>query len=596
MTTGCFQPLARTLAPFLYPFPSVEVLRASAYANKLCTTRSYRLVKCEGCRKVLSQPISRRLHTSPRSSNAILAPALERSQAKGVEYAETQHERLDPRPEDYSASPFVDACTLILYAGSGGHGCVSFLREKYIEEGPPNGGDGGSGGNIYIQAVRGETSLHKLARKREVKAGRGKHGQGSSQGGQRGEDIMLEVPVGTVVREIERWDPVLEEEKAYMEEYRLRKGKRLMDDEDEKSSESVPGGLKRDKWLLHPGANPAYLLPSSLPGLPKPRRSNLSSLQPQRPITLDLDTPMDRPMLLAAGSMGGLGNPHFVSMSHPRPKFATKGDGGMKLLLHFELKLLADVGLVGLPNAGKSTLLRTLSRSRTRIGSWAFTTLRPSVGTVVLDDHKGRPRLDARKLDVRGEVRTRFTIADIPGLIEDAHLDKGLGLDFLRHVERAAVLAFVLDLSAGDAVGALKALWREVAEYEALKEAALNAETEKVIDWNPEALLSEGREDRGDALYGVSETNRKALPPLLLPPMSSKPWFVVANKADLPGTEGSFERLQTYLRAVSDGELPHPSRKRNAWKKRLEAVPVSAIRQEGVDRIPELVLDLLGGR
>ena len=145
-------------------------------------------------------------------------------------------------------------------------------------------------------------------------------------------------------------------------------------------------------------------------------------------------------------------------------------------MLELELKLLADVGLVGLPNAGKSTLLRALSNSRTRIGNWAFTTLQPSVGTVVLDNHKGRPTF--RSFGKTGEPRTHFTIADIPGLIEDAHLDKGLGLGFLRHVERAAMLLFVIDLSAGDAVSALEALWKEVGEYETLRNREISAETE----------------------------------------------------------------------------------------------------------------------
>jgi GTP-binding protein len=133
--------------------------------------------------------------------------------------------------------------------------------------------------------------------------------------------------------------------------------------------------------------------------------------------------------------MGGLGNPHFVTKSITRPKYGTKGDGGMKVEIQLELKLLADVGLVGLPNAGKSTLLRAVTNSRTRIGNWAFTTLQLNIGTVVLDNHKGRPLVPTSESKSGAPRRTNFTIADTPSLIEDAHLDRSLGLGFLRHIE-----------------------------------------------------------------------------------------------------------------------------------------------------------------
>jgi GTP-binding protein len=163
----------------------------------------------------------------------------------------------------------------------------------------------------------------------------------------------------------------------------------------------------------------------------------------------------------------------------------------MKISL--ELKLLADVGLVGLPNAGKSTLLRALTNSRTRIGSWAFTTLQPNIGTVVLDKYSGQPtarghRKSSTETDPSSgaarEPITRFTVADIPGLIEGAHLDRGLGIAFLRHVERAGVLAFVIDLAAGDAVAALNALWREVGLYAQMRdEEERDREAESRVDW-----------------------------------------------------------------------------------------------------------------
>jgi GTP-binding protein len=469
-------------------------------------------------------------------------------------------------------------------AGAGGHGCVSFLREKYIEEGPPNGGDGGSGGNVYIQAVRGETSLHKLARRRLIKAGRGRNGQGKMKGGERGSDMLITVPVGTIVREIQRHDPIEEAERA-QEEARWYGTQ-------EPSEEEEKGSYTKDRWLLFPGTVPSELNRMTFPRLPPPRRSQLAALQPAAPIWLDLDQHMETPMLLAAGAMGGLGNPHFVTADSNRPKMATRGDEPLKLSLQLELKILADLGLVGLPNAGKSTLLRALSNSRARVGSWAFTTLQPNVGTVVLDDHKGRPAVIKRRRD--GELRENFTIADVPGLIEDAHLDKGLGLGFLRHVERAAVLAFVIDLSVGDAVETLKLLWKEVSEYEALRERELNADTERrMVTYVP----PNKRQPRKRGMEGLEppafDTTIESLPLLTSTTISSKPWFVVATKADLPNTQDNYRALQAYLNQVQTGAAPHPSTRKNAWKYDLQSIPVSAINASGVEVIPRLVMDLL---
>jgi len=513
---------------------------------------------------------------------------------------------------DYSSTPFTDSCALTVAAGAGGHGCISFLREKYIANGPPNGGDGGTGGSIYIQAVRGETSLHKLARRGVLKAGRGKNGQGSLQGGSRGEDLLVVVPVGTVVREVGRHDPLAEEEKEG------RRNKGFGADAEEDDEVEAEGAVdqsrkwRRDKWLLYPGALPKSFSSADFPALPRPRRNNLTATEPPGPLRLDLDKPMDHPMLLAAGAMGGLGNPHFVTKSIHKPKYATKGEDGTRIHLQLELKLLADVGLVGLPNAGKSTLLRALTRSRTRVGNWAFTTLAPNIGTVVLDSHTGRPRLDIKGR--RKKPRTGFTIADIPGLIEEAHLDRGLGLGFLRHIERAAVLAFVVDLSAGDAVKALQALWREVGEYEKLRERELNAETERtrpdedgMVAYQPFAsamspsMEPEPQSEPSASSPGGEEDEHlvldaaagRILPPLSLPPISSKPWLVVATKADLPGTQENFQSLRRYLGGVQEGVQAHPSGKQNAWRRTLQAVPVSAINKEGVQGIPEIVLNLL---
>ncbi|KAF2493208.1 GTP-binding protein Obg/CgtA [Lophium mytilinum] len=538
-----------TLTPFLYPFLG---------DCSLVPSRSHRFVAA-----------SRRCNSTVAPSTSSQAPPSPIADCS----ADDKLAHLDPSPESYSATPFADRCVLSIHGGAGGHGCVSFVREKYIEEGPPNGGDGGSGGNVYIQAVRSETSLHKLARRSLLKAGRGKNGQGKMRGGERGADVLITVPVGTIVREISRFDPITEAEEAYREAEKYG----------ESPHEETRGSWRRDKWLVFPGSEPSKVARWEFPPLPKPRRSILAAVQPQAPIWLDLDKHMETPQLLVAGAMGGMGNPHFATQNISRPKLATKGDEGMQLNMQLELKILADLGLVGLPNAGKSTLLRALSNSRARVGDWAFTTLQPNVGTVVLDNHKGRPIVNSRRRN--GELRDNFTVADVPGLIEDAHLDKGLGLGFLRHIERAAVLAFVVDLSAGDAVAALKLLWREVAEYEAVRHQELNSETERrMVDWKPPSEVQA-------ALF--DNNSPEGLPELTMPPISSKPWFVVASKADLPETQENFFALQNYLAAVKKGDQPHPSGRRNAWMKKLQAVPISAIRAEGVETVPQIVMELL---
>ena len=249
---------------------------------------------------------------------------------------------------------FIDQANIRVKAGDGGSGCVAFRREKYVPKGGPSGGDGGAGGSVYVQASRRHNTLYHLQFQREWKAGRGQHGMGSNCSGYNGDDVVIELPVGSVVRE------------------------------------AGSGELIAD--LMEDG---------------------------QR-------------VLIAKGGRGGWGNQHFATATRQAPRFAQPGDEGEERRLAIELKLIADVGVIGLPNAGKSTLISVISAAKPKIADYPFTTLVPNLGVVSADDSE------------------TFVVADIPGLIEGAHEGHGLGDQFLRHVERCSVLVHLVDLSAND--------------------------------------------------------------------------------------------------------------------------------------------------
>ena len=191
------------------------------------------------------------------------------------------------------------------------------------------------------------------------------------------------------------------------------------------------------------------------------------------------------------------------------------------------------------------------------------------------------------------EPRTRFTVADIPGLIEGAHLDRGLGIAFLRHVERAGVLAFVIDLSAGNAVTALNALWREVGLYAQMRdEEERDREAESRVDWDLASDPSRGPVNLMNAEYASPAAFEEGSSQSGLH-IAGKPWFVVATKADLPSTQENFKELKAYLEKITAGDVSHPSGIEGAWTKKCAAIPVSAIHGQGVDRIVHWTIGLL---
>jgi len=249
---------------------------------------------------------------------------------------------------------FKDQATIRVKAGDGGHGCVAFRREKFVPRGGPSGGDGGVGGSVYVVASDRLNTLYHLQFRREWKAGRGQHGMGSNCSGVHGDDVIIELPIGSVIRD------------------------------------EATGEIMAD--LAHDGER----------------------------------------VLIAKGGRGGWGNQHFATATRQAPRFAQDGSPGEERSLVIELKLIADVGIVGLPNAGKSTLISVISAAKPKIADYPFTTLVPNLGVVSADDHE------------------TFVIADIPGLIEGAHEGHGLGDQFLRHVERCAVLLHLVDLSANE--------------------------------------------------------------------------------------------------------------------------------------------------
>ena len=268
---------------------------------------------------------------------------------------------------------FVDEATIEVRGGDGGHGCLSFRREKYVPRGGPDGGDGGNGGSVILVADRGVSTLLPFRYRRHFVAPRGQHGQGSDRTGRCGEDLTVAVPVGTVV------------------------------------------------------------------------------FDESRSVTLaDLDSAEAR-FVAARGGRGGRGNARFATSVNQAPTRHEPGAPGERLRLHLQLKLLADVGLVGLPNAGKSTLISRISAARPKIADYPFTTLEPHLGVVD-----------------RGNFRS-FVVADIPGLIEGAHEGAGLGLRFLRHIERCAVLLHLVDAAAPerDPVADVEVVVQELRAYRA---------------------------------------------------------------------------------------------------------------------------------
>jgi GTP-binding protein len=264
---------------------------------------------------------------------------------------------------------FVDYVKINLTSGSGGAGSRHFYRAKGIPKGGPDGGDGGRGGHIILRGNRNLWTLLQFKYKKHIRAGHGERGSENNKTGKTGEDVILDVPLGTIARDAETGEELFEV------------------------------------------------------------------------------TEHDEEYVIAPGGRGGLGNTHFKSSTNQAPDYAQPGEEGIEGWFILELKVLADVGLVGLPNVGKSTLLSVLSAAKPEIANYEFTTLVPQIGMVQYRDGKS------------------FAMADIPGIIRDAHLGKGLGHRFLRHIERNATLLFCIPADADDIRGQYRILLYELEQY-----------------------------------------------------------------------------------------------------------------------------------
>lgn len=294
---------------------------------------------------------------------------------------------------------FLDECKIYLASGAGGNGCVGFRREKYVEFGGPDGGDGGRGGAVYVEAVDGLNTLIDYRFRQHFKAARGNDGSGQNRTGPNGQDITLKVPIGTQI-------------------------------------------FEEDKDAL----------------------------------LADLTEVGQRVRLLKGGN-GGFGNTHFKSASNQAPRHANPGAPLEDMWVWLRLKLIADAGLIGLPNAGKSTFLSVVSRARPKIADYPFTTLVPNLGVVASDE-------------------AEFVIADIPGLIEGAHEGAGLGTRFLGHVERCAVLLHLIDIGQEDVVGAYRTVRGELRQYD----HGLNGKQELIVLSKSDILPPDEVEERRRAL------------------------------------------------------------------------------------------------
>lgn len=315
---------------------------------------------------------------------------------------------------------FIDEIKIYARAGHGGKGCVAFHREAYITKGGPSGGNGGRGGSVILQADHDLNNLIQQYYVPRLIAEVGEGGMGKGMDGKAGKDLIVKVPCGTLVWRLKDTTPPIEKKMARPDD----------DDEDEDEAENMILGTSTGKRPLFRTSQGKSALEIDLS---KEAESSETpdGVEDKGELVADLTT-HGQQFVLCQGGRGGLGNRNFATPRRQTPRFAQPGEPGTEGEYLLELRIMAEIGLVGYPNAGKSTLLTAISRARPKIAAYPFTTLHPQIGILEYTDWK------------------RLTVCDVPGLIEGAHNNVGLGHEFLRHIQRCKIIVLLLDMAGTD--------------------------------------------------------------------------------------------------------------------------------------------------
>lgn len=359
---------------------------------------------------------------------------------------------------------FVDEIKIYARAGHGGKGCVAFQREKYCPKGGPSGGNGGRGGDVILEADHDLNNLIGQYYQPRLIAPEGKGGLGKGMDGHAGKDLVVKVPCGTMVWRLEQ-----------------EEGTGMHAGQEQSAAQKGLAASSARRPLIRSAASTRAV---EIDLAAEPLESNRSS-KPKGELVIDLTRHGQR-FVLCKGGRGGLGNRNFATAARQAPRFAQPGEPGDEGAYLLELRIIAEVGLVGYPNAGKSTLLTAISRARPKVAPYPFTTLHPQIGIVEYPDFH------------------RLTVCDVPGLIDGAHLNVGLGHQFLRHIERCKILVLLLDMAGTD-----------------------------------------GRAPWDDYQHLLSELE------LYDPSLLEKPRLVVGNKMDEPVAESNFKKFKTRIRRTA---------------------------------------------
>jgi GTP-binding protein len=315
---------------------------------------------------------------------------------------------------------FIDEIKIYAQAGHGGKGAVAFHREAYITKGGPSGGNGGRGGSVILQADHDLNNLIQQYYVPRLIALGGEGGMGKGMDGHAGKDLIVKVPCGTLVWQLKDTTPPIEKKMRRDDD----------EEEDEEQSENMMLGTSTGKRPLFRTSQGKSALEIDLSQEPEAEETP-DGIENKGVLVADLTT-HGQQFILCKGGRGGLGNRNFATARHQTPRFAQPGEPGTEGEYLLELRIMAEIGLVGYPNAGKSTLLTAISRARPKIAAYPFTTLTPQVGILEYADWK------------------RLTVCDVPGLIEGASNNVGLGHEFLRHIERCKILVLLLDMAGTD--------------------------------------------------------------------------------------------------------------------------------------------------